>query len=634
MGRVGRTSPDVVRRAINRRAPLMRALVCSVILAALLVGPAQSPAGADPQGAKILFGAFPGPRGNQSPQQAVQALEAQIGRPLAGVRVFDLWDSPFPDPYTTWLRDSGHTVFLSVRPKRVNGSVILWRDIANAQPGSTLYNQIVGWANNVKAFGAPMYFIFNHEPEAAASNSMGTAQEFIAAWRNVITIFRDQGVTNAKYVWTMTDYAFWRTDGGRADLWYPGDAYVDAIASDSYNWYNCRPGINTAWHTLEWIASYMRTFGLAHPDEQLMLMEWASHDPTATPGRKATWINEAEALFKQPGWEQFTTVLYYHNTLKASCTFWADSSASSLAAFATMANDPFYGRTEAGGGSPDTSPPTAPGRPAGQSNAPGAITLSWPASSDDVATTLSYSIYRDGGTVPVGTVSSASTTTVSFTDSGLVGGSIHSYVVTASDGQNTSQASPPSDPITVQQATTAIFQDGFDSGFGNWTTVSGLTLDQGAGQPAPSARAQTNASRAWASEVLPGTYPMACVSAQVNLTSTVDGGSLLRFRTTADGALIRVAISSGRVLQLRNDVSGSLVSTGVVLPTGVWTGLELCGTAGTGGSWTLYENGVQIFGPWAANTGTAVIGRVTIGTPDARTMTVNFDNVVVDQQAG
>ena len=107
----------------------------------------------------------------------MQALEGQIGRPLAGVRVFDLWDSPFPDPYTTWLRYSGHTVFLSVRSKRVNDSVILWRDIANAQPGSTLYNQIVGWPNNVKAFGAPMYFMFNPEPEAAASDSMGTAQD-------------------------------------------------------------------------------------------------------------------------------------------------------------------------------------------------------------------------------------------------------------------------------------------------------------------------------------------------------------------------------------------------------------------------------------------------------------------------
>lgn len=610
---------------------MRKAIVGSMVIAATLMGQVQFPAGADTPASKILFGAYPGPRGGQSPQQALQALEAQIGRPLAGVRVFDLWDTPFPDSYANWLRDTGHTIFLSVKAKRVNGTVILWRDIANAQPGSALYNQIVGWATDVKAFGSPMYFIFNHEPEAAASDPMGTAQEFIAAWRRVITIFREQGVTNAKYVWTMTDYAFWRTDGGRATLWYPGDAYVDAIASDSYNWSNCRPGINTAWRPLEWIAGWMRDFGLAHPDKQLMLMEWASHEDPNTPGRKASWIADAQALFKQPGWEQFTTVLYYNNANTTTCRFWLDSSASSLAAFAAMGADQFYGRTT---DAVDTSPPTPPGKPTGQSEAPGAITLAWPASIDDLATTLLYSIYRDGASLPIATVSSSSTTTVSFIDTGLVGGSPHTYVVSSSDGHNTSQPSLPSDPIPVQQGTTAIFQDGFDAGFVNWSAVSGLTLDQGAGQPPPSARAQTNASRAWASEVLPSTYPMACASEQVNLTSTVDGGSLIRFRTAGDGPIIRVSVSSGRILQLRNDVSGSVASTGVALPTGTWTRLELCGTVGTSGSWTLYENGVQIFGPWAANTGSAVIGRVTIGTPDVRTITVSFDDVVVDQQPG
>ncbi len=137
-----------------------------------------------------------------------------------------------------------------------------------------------------------------------------------------------------------------------------------------------------------------------------------------------------------------------------------------------------------------------PGSRAGQSNALGSITLSWPASTDDLATTLSYSIERDGAVV--GNVSSSSTTIVSFTDTGLVGGSTHTYVVTASDGQNTSQDSPTSDPITVQQGSAAIFQDGFDVGLANWTTVSGVTLDQAAGQPAPSARTQMSASNAWA----------------------------------------------------------------------------------------------------------------------------------------
>ena len=297
-----------------------------------------------------------------------------------------------------------------------------------------------------------------------------------------------------------------------------------------------------------------------------------------------------------------------------------------------MGNDPFYGRTAE---VPDTSPPTPPGKPTGQSNAPGAITLTWPASSDDLATTLSYSIYRDGAAASIGTVSSSSTTTVSFTDTGLAGGSTHTYVVTASDGQNTSQPSPTSDadhgpareccdlPRRLRCRLREL--DGRVRAHARPGSGPAGALGSGADERLEGVGVRgppQHLSRRHASRQ------------QVNLTSTVDGGSLLRFRTTGDGAIVRVSISSGRILQLRNDVSGTLVSTGVVLPTGTWTSLELCGTVGTSGSWTLYENGVQIFGPWAANTGSATIGRVTIGTPDARTMTVNFDDVVVDQQAG
>jgi hypothetical protein len=224
---------------------------------------------------------------------------------------------------------------------------------------------------------------------------------------------------------------------------------------------------------------------------------------------------------------------------------------------------------------------------------------------------------------------------VSFRDSGLAGGSTHTYRVSASDGVNESARSAASAPITVLGQSTAIFADGFAGGFANWTSVSGMTLDASIGGASPpSARAQTSASRAWAAKTLPATYPSACVSAAVNLASTSDGGSLLRFRTAGDTGIVRLYLTSGRGLSVRSDVSGASASTGVSLPTGTWTTLELCGTVGSSGTWTVYRNGTQVFGPWTANTGTAPIGRVVIGTPDPRTITVNVDDVVVDQSPG
>ena len=617
------------------RRPTPRIWRTTLILAlALISTPLASPTvAADPNTPTILFGMNPGTRGTQTGQQVVLDLEARAGRQLPGVRIFDLWDQPFPSSYDLWLRDSGHTLFFSVRAKRTNGAVVLWRDIAQATPGSPLYQEIVGWATKVKSFGAHMYFTFNHEPEATASDANGTADEFIAAWRKVIDVFRQENVTNASYVFITTGYAYRVTDGRRADLWYPGDAYVDAIGEDDYNWSDCRPGINTPWRSLEYIADPLRVWAEDHPGKELMITEWASHEDPSVANRKASWITEAQALFKQPGWERFTVMLYYHRTLKPTCNFWLDSSASSMAAWLAMANDPYYMR---GVQVSDTEAPSVPGMPSGVSTAPGAIDLSWAASTDDVASTLLYRVFRDGGTSPVGTVSSASTGTVSFQDTGLSPGSTHTYQVSASDGINVSALGPVSLPITVVSAPPSLFADGFDGGFTNWTSVTGLTVDAIRGAPSPpSARAAVVNARASASKALGTTSSVLCMSERVNLTSIgTSTVSLLRLRTAADGAIARVFVNSARRLTMRSDVTGAQLLTTATLPLGAWRSVELCGDTTGGGRLSLYLDGVLVGGPWAQNLGATPFGRVMVGDSEVKTVTVNYDDIVVDTAAG
>ena len=56
---------------------------------------------------------------------------------------------------------------------------------------------------------------------------IGTGPEFIAAWRHVVNIFDAEGATNVQWVWDSQAAAFCN---GRAQSYYPGDAYVDWIA--------------------------------------------------------------------------------------------------------------------------------------------------------------------------------------------------------------------------------------------------------------------------------------------------------------------------------------------------------------------------------------------------------------------
>jgi hypothetical protein len=99
----------------------------------------------------------------------------------------------------------------------------------------------------------------------------------------------------------------------------------------------------------------------------------------------------------------------------------------------------------------DTFPPSKPGKPSGQSNDTSSIDLTWNASTDNVSTSLTYRVYRDGDPTPVGSIVSSSTSTVSYHDAGLDPGSSHTYTVDAVDGANlASQQSNASDSIVVQ----------------------------------------------------------------------------------------------------------------------------------------------------------------------------------------
>jgi alpha-tubulin suppressor-like RCC1 family protein len=285
---------------------------------------------------------------------------------------------------------------------------------------------------------------------------------------------------------------------------------------------------------------------------------------------------------------------------------------------------------------PDTMAPTTPGQPTGTSNSSTTIDLTWAASQDDRSTTITYVVRRDGA--QLAPITSASTTTVSFQDTGLTPGSTHTYTVQAIDGAtNPSAQSAPSLPIVVQSGPTSIFADGFSSGnFSLWTSVTGLTIDPASGNPtAPSARAQVSAASAFAARNLGGTYGSVCMSVRVNATSLgTQVLTLLRLRTAANGNVMRVYTDTSGVLFVKSDVSGTQKWSGVALGTGAWHTLELCGTVGASAPWDLYRDGTRIVSAWVANTGTTPVGRIEIGDASAKTFTANFDDVVVDQTPG
>jgi hypothetical protein len=301
------------------------------------------------------------------------------------------------------------------------------------------------------------------------------------------------------------------------------------------------------------------------------------------------------------------------------------------------------GRDSSGGGPPqllglvpgDSIPPTQPGTPTGSSTAPGQISLTWAASSDDISSVLTYRLFRDGGTTPIATFTSSSTTSVAYVDSSLAPGSVHTYAVEARDEVgNSSGLGPASEPITVMAGSPSILVDRFDAGLDGWTTRAGLTIDTTVGGASPpSARAQVSNAKGYGIRSLGATYPTLCLSAAINVTAISSPSiALLKMRTAANGFVSRVYLTSARALVFRNDLTGATRAVGGTLPTGVST-LELCTTVGASGTMRAYVNGA-LRGTWTTGLGTTPLGRVQILDDTAKTFTAMVDDVIVDLTPG
>jgi 5-hydroxyisourate hydrolase-like protein (transthyretin family) len=63
-----------------------------------------------------------------------------------------------------------------------------------------------------------------------------TPAKAVAAWRRVHGLFREEGATNVAFVWSPNAESVpIRSDNAIAKYW-PGDAYVDIMALDGFNW--------------------------------------------------------------------------------------------------------------------------------------------------------------------------------------------------------------------------------------------------------------------------------------------------------------------------------------------------------------------------------------------------------------
>jgi mannan endo-1,4-beta-mannosidase len=92
------------------------------------------------------------------------------------------------------------------------------------------------YASAVRAFGGRVILSFGHEMNGtwySWGNRHTTPGVFVAAWRHIVDVFRQQGAHNVNWLWTVN--VIYKRGGIQSPaLWWPGSSYVTWVGIDGY----------------------------------------------------------------------------------------------------------------------------------------------------------------------------------------------------------------------------------------------------------------------------------------------------------------------------------------------------------------------------------------------------------------
>ncbi len=280
----------------------------------------------------VLFGmsSYPDGYGTIATRQANWDLRTQqLGRPADIANFFYPWDKPFPTQEEQGAIARGTTPMVSW-----NGTDTA--SITSGQQDAMIRQR----ADALRDLHVPLFLRFFWEMDGKKGRQLagGNPSNYIAAWRHVHALFDQEGATNVAWVWAPTNLRFGPTDTS-APNWYPGDDVVDWIACDGYDWAPVWSG-----YPYDQFESIFRTFydWAGSRGKPLMIAETGAME--RNPGDKAAWFTSMASTLKTT-YRNIRAVVYFDITWSDGTNtfpFRVDSSASSLAAWRTVGQDPYF----------------------------------------------------------------------------------------------------------------------------------------------------------------------------------------------------------------------------------------------------------------------------------------------------
>lgn len=211
-------------------------------------------------------------------------LETTLGSKFYSAKWYQDWTTSFENGIAGSFKNHGTLPELTWQPQTSGGGVS-YDDVLSGKYDSYLD----GFAKSVKSFGSPMRISLAPEMNgdwAAWGISKNTdPNKHKLFWQYVVNRFRNDGVANVSWVWAPNiRYG----DAYSYSSLYPGDAYVDYVGLDGYNW-----GTTQSWGST-W-QSFAQVFGPSYNEltkltgKKVLIMEIGSAEQG---GNKAAWITD------------------------------------------------------------------------------------------------------------------------------------------------------------------------------------------------------------------------------------------------------------------------------------------------------------------------------------------------------
>lgn len=300
---------------------------------------ASSPADAS---AAIRLGVYSAAPGQPSALEDPAILDkyiAKVGRAPAYVHDYGNVTDPLLTPSEVEnLRSHGTGVMMTWQLFKSgwSGDVITLPDLAAGRYDAALR------ASAQQARGLPFEVMirFAHEmngdwypwsPGGAAGN---VGSNYVNAWRHMVSVFRQEGATNVKWVWSPNvDY-----DGTYPfAAYFPGDEWVDYVALDGYNWGTSGQGANE-WQSVSQVFSSAYSKLTQMSAKPVMIAETSASEAG---GDKAAWIRQGFLKEIPQRFPRVTDVVWFDRNMEQDWRL--DSSSASLAAYRDVVASTLYG---------------------------------------------------------------------------------------------------------------------------------------------------------------------------------------------------------------------------------------------------------------------------------------------------